>query len=409
MIRISNKKDCCGCSACAEKCPKQCITLKEDSEGFLYPLINQSQCIDCGLCEKVCPVINQSEKRLPLHTYAAINTNEDIRLQSSSGGIFTLLAEEVLAEKGVVFGACFDENWEVKHDYTESMEGLAVFRGSKYVQSQMGDNYKRVRNFLKQGRKVLFSGTPCQIVGLKRFLQKEYEDLLTVDFICHGVPSPKVWSMYLDETCGKIIEQSGKNSAFSALSNGKERFYIEAISFRYKILGWKKFSFLLKLNLDYIKGGKNSAGLCEPFSENIFMKGFLANLYLRPSCHQCAAKSGKSGSDITIADYWNIQQVMPEFDDDKGTGLVLINTSKGEKKYASFSAIESKETGYEEAQGRNGGFKEIVATHPQRQLFFEKLSQHVSITTLIKDTLKKSLQKQIQQKIKKVVRKIVYR
>ena len=229
MIDILNKKDCCGCSACVQKCPKQCISLKEDNEGFLYPQVNQQECISCGICKKVCPIINPNEKRTPLQIYAAINKNEEIRRQSSSGGIFTLLSEEILKEGGVVFGARFDENWEVKHDYTENVKGLVNFRGSKYVQSRIEDNYKKVETFLKQGRKVLFSGTPCQIAGLKRFLSKEYDNLLTVDFICHGVPSPKVWRLYLYETYRKIIKRGGKHTASSILSNSEGKSQIEDI------------------------------------------------------------------------------------------------------------------------------------------------------------------------------------
>lgn len=192
MIEIKDKKDCCGCSACVQKCPKQCISLKEDNEGFLYPEVDKSMCINCGLCEKVCPVLHQGESRKPLKVYAAKNQDEEIRRQSSSGGIFTLLAEKTIQDGGVVFGARFDEHWEVKHDYTETIEGLAAFRGSKYVQSRMEDNYRKAEMFLKQGRKVLFSGTPCQVAGLKRFLRKYYGNLLTIDMVCHGVPSPLV-------------------------------------------------------------------------------------------------------------------------------------------------------------------------------------------------------------------------
>ena len=210
MIDIKEKNNCCGCSACVQICPKQCISMAADNEGFLYPQVNSAICIDCGLCEKVCPVINQSAPREPLVVYAAKNNNEDIRLKSSSGGIFTLLAEKVIEEGGVVFGAKFDADWNVVHDYTETIEGLAAFRGSKYVQSIIGDNFKTAKQFLNNGRKVLFSGTPCQIAGLKKYLRKEYDNLLTVDVVCHGVPSPMVWRDYLDYKRAK--RAAGKNT-----------------------------------------------------------------------------------------------------------------------------------------------------------------------------------------------------
>ena len=213
MINIEDKKQCCGCSACVQRCPKQCIVMKEDEEGFLYPVADKDVCIDCNLCEQVCPVLRQREEREPLDVYAAFNKNEEVRMQSSSGGVFTALAESIIKEGGVVFGARFNEDWEVVHDYVETVEGLSAFRGSKYVQSRIGCTFSQAEQFLKQGRKVLFSGTPCQIAGLKLFLRKEYENLLSVDFICHGVPSPGVWRQYLNEFIALMGNK--KNSVFS--------------------------------------------------------------------------------------------------------------------------------------------------------------------------------------------------
>ncbi|GHV67888.1 hypothetical protein AGMMS49928_05970 [Spirochaetia bacterium] len=196
---VPDKTQCTGCHACYAVCPVCCIVMREDAEGFVYPEIEIEKCTKCGLCEKICPALNQGNERRPLHVYAAKNTNETIRAASSSGGIFTLLAETIINEGGVVFGARFNEQWEVIHDYTETIDGLAAFRGSKYVQSRIGDTYTQARDFLVAGRRVLFSGTPCQIAGLKNFLQKDYENLLAVDLVCHGVPSPAVWRKYLTE------------------------------------------------------------------------------------------------------------------------------------------------------------------------------------------------------------------
>lgn len=238
MINILDKKDCCGCASCAQVCPKQCISMNEDCEGFLYPKVDSAVCVDCGLCEKVCPVINKGYTIVPLATYAAKNKDEKIRYKSSSGGVFTLIAEQILADGGVVFGARFNENWEVIHDYAETVEGLEAFRGSKYVQSVIGDNYKYAKQFLLEGRNVLFSGTPCQIAGLKKFLRKEYENLLTVEVVCHGVPSPKVWRDYLQYKRAQHVV--GKNTVSSSID---ELPMITGISFRDKISGWKKFGF----------------------------------------------------------------------------------------------------------------------------------------------------------------------
>lgn len=302
MIKIKDKKDCCGCASCVQACPKQCISFKEDEQGFSYPSVNEKDCIDCGLCEKVCPVLNQNEKRKPLKVYAAINPNEEVRLKSSSGGIFSMIAETVINEGGVVFGARFDENWEVMHDYTETIEGLEVFRGSKYVQSRIGNTYKQTRDFLKVGRKVLYSGTSCQIAGLKKFLRKEYENLLTVDVVCHGVPSPKIWKNYL------------------CYINPKKEI-ITYINMRNKSRGWSRYSYIIKTKCSV---------LYDDFaSKSLFLQGFTWNLYLRPSCYNCPSKSGRSYSDITLSDNWGAQESSPELYDDKGTSAVLINTENG--------------------------------------------------------------------------------
>lgn len=354
MIHILDKHNCCGCAACVQACPKQCISFNEDEQGFRYPLVDESLCIDCGLCEKVCPVIHQSDAKKPLKVYAAQNPNEEIRLKSSSGGIFTLLAEAVIDEGGVVFGARFDKNWEVEHGYTESKEGLEAFRGSKYLQSRTGETYKQARDFLKAGRKVLYSGTSCQIAGLKKFLRKEYENLITVDVVCHGAPSPLVWRTYLDDFKKCPKGTAGKNSVCSSLN---EMPVITGISFRDKSTGWKKYGFVLRgksasqadkntVLSSVNTGEKHDVLLHETLDKNLFMQVFLKNLCLRPSCSACPAKSGKCGSDITLADYWGIWNYYPEWDDDKGTSLVLINTLKGSVFFKPLS-MKACETSYE--------------------------------------------------------------
>lgn len=223
------RQACCGCGACVQKCPVGCIMMREDREGFLYPEVDKESCVGCKVCEEVCPSVHPKEPRMPLRVYAAKNEDEAVRLQSSSGGIFTALAGKIIDNHGVVFGARFNEEWEVVHGYVETKEGLSVLRGSKYVQSRIGESYKQAEEFLKTGRFVLFSGTPCQIAGLKLFLKKEYANLFTVDFICHGVPSPKVWRKYL---C-KFTD----NQCTMQMGGG-----ISDIQFRDKTYGWKKFS-----------------------------------------------------------------------------------------------------------------------------------------------------------------------
>ncbi len=336
MIHILDKHSCCGCEACVQTCPKHCISFEEDEEGFRYPEVDGTSCIDCGLCEKVCPVLHQAESITPLHVYAAKNKCEEELMASSSGGLFILIAKKIISEGGVVFGAKFNEKWEVEHAYAETEEGLKAFMGSKYVQSRIGNCYKEAKTFLLSRRKVLFTGTSCQIAGLKNFLGKDYDNLLTVDVICHGVPSPKVWRKYLEEMKDKARRAKNSVSFHSILSSRKampsdgEGWSIEGISFRDKRLGWKKYSFVLTLAESSDEGKQNTVSFSRMHREDSYMRLFLSDLILRPSCYQCPAKGGKSQSDLTIADFWGIEKILPDFYDERGVGLFIVNTSIGQ-------------------------------------------------------------------------------
>ncbi len=346
MIIIKSKYDCCGCGACAQRCPHNAIELTQDNEGFLYPQIDESICIDCGLCERVCPIINQELPSEPIKTFAAKNNDENIRQQSSSGGIFTLLATKVINNGGGVFGAIFNAKWEVEHDYTDTIEGLAKFRGSKYVQSKIGNNYILAEEYLKDGKQVLFSGTPCQISGLKRFLRKEYENLICVDIICHGVPSPFIWQKYIEQY------------------NPTE---LSSISFRDKTNSWKRYEVVIRQEKKTI--------IREDIGKNIYMKLFLSDLCLRPSCSNCNSKSGKSKSDITIADFWGIQHLHPDFDDDKGCNLVLINSEKGLNLFNKLEC-DKIETDFNTAIKYNPSYFKSVAEPKYRKYFFDYFDKY---------------------------------
>lgn len=348
MIDIKNKQDCCGCSACAQRCPKQCITMAENEEGFFYPQVDTSKCVDCHLCEKVCPVINQGEARTPLEVYAAKNSDDDVRFKSSSGGIFTLLAEQTIKDGGVVFGACWDKEWNVKHDCVDNISDLQIFRSSKYLQSVIGDSYLKTEQFLKTGRKVMFTGTPCQIAGLKHFLRKEYNNLLAVEMICHSVPSPGVWQQYLTTRLHTLKWEKSD---------------IRNISFRDKNTGWKTYSFVIV--------NKNGNILTELSSKNAFMRGFLADLYTRPSCHACPAKQLRSGSDITLGDFWGIESLMPEIDDDKGVSAIIVNSDKGKQVLHNID-IELYEVQYDKLTTRNPALVKSFPITPKRTEFFKE-------------------------------------
>ncbi len=298
-------KDCTGCSACAQICPKNCIGMLSDNYGFLYPHVNNDICVNCGICEKNCPVLNKSEQEAPINTdcYAAKTNEETIRKQSSSGGIFSVIAEKVLKDNSIVYGAAFDENFIVKHIGISSVDDLDLLRRSKYVQSDLNDSFITIERNLNDGKTVLFTGTPCQVEGLLSYFKKPYDNLITMDFVCHGVPAPNVWEHY------KTLLEKRYNSS------------ITNINFRDKSLGWKIFSLRVEL--------ENGNVYCCTFGNDPYIKAFLANMDLRNSCYSCKFKNTRHKSDITVADYWGIDKIAPEIDDDKGLSLLLVNTEKG--------------------------------------------------------------------------------
>ena len=364
MIHIISKEQCCGCSACLHICPKHSISFKEDNEGFLYPEVDVNTCIDCGICEKVCQVINQNEERLPLKVLAAKHPDDEIRMSSSSGGIFTLLADQIIDEGGVVFGAKFDKKWEVVHSFAETKEDLVPFRGSKYVQSRIGDAYVKAEEFLKSGRKVMFTGTPCQIAGLKRYLRNEYENLLAVDLVCHGVPSPMVWKKYFEEE----TTRQGTIAGNANLLSSQDVLIPAVVNFRDKSTGWQTYSVTLKYSST--SDEQEEIAVCSSaFYNNIYMQAFLSNLSLRPSCYSCVAKAGRSGADITIGDFWGIENVLSKEDDDKGVSLVLIWEKD---KIYDFNA-NLQEVVYADAIRGNACICDSVAIPVNRLYFFKNL------------------------------------
>lgn len=402
MIKITDKLKCCGCSACVQVCPQQCISFDEDKQGFRYPMVDISKCIKCGLCEKVCPCLTQNKPLKPQKVYAAINKNDEIRNESSSGGMFTFLAESVINKGGVVFGARFNEKWEVIHDYTETIQGLDAFRGSKYVQSVVGTSYIDAQRFLKSGRRVLFSGTPCQIAGLKHFLRKDYENLLTVDVVCHGVPSPLVWRTYLKETNKKIRAKrvDGKNTVLSDVSL-KEMPVITGISFRDKTNGWKKYGFVIHNTIKEL--------VHTPHYEDSYFKGYLNSLYSRPICHNCMFKSGCGNSDLSIADFWGVDKVLPDFYDDKGCSLVLVNTSKGVQSLSENRQLAIAEVSYDSILKHNSAIVKSHLKHKNSEKFYRLLFKRKSVTFAVERCLSDNLYKRIIKIIKSIIKRILHR
>lgn len=384
MIKLNSKDRCCGCYACYNSCQKHCIEMETDEEGFWYPLVKQDQCINCGLCERACPVLHpQIGINKPL-AYAAINNNEAIRYASSSGGVFSLIAEHVLNQGGAVYGAAFDETFDVCHQVVCSVDELAKLRGSKYVQSKIGNTYQSARDRLEQGTPVLFCGTPCQVNGLKSFLQKAYANLICMDFICHGVPSPLVWKKYVDIRCR---------------SDGGT---IQRITFRLKDQSWKLFA----ISFDYL----NETAYRKDFTQDMFMRGFLSDLYLRPSCYNCSFKTENRVSDFTLADFWGIEKILPEMDDDRGTSLVVIHSEKGERIFRAINdRIRYKKVNLAEVLNYNRSMVTSVPINKKRKKFFNELHKCDNIECLIDEHSTPGLIRSWLRLMKRMVKKAVGR
>ena len=360
---VIDKEKCTGCMACKNACPRNVITVVEDEKtGFLYPKINNNYCTTCGICKRVCPVENKLDENLnEIEVYACKNKDEKVRLESSSGGIFTLISNYILENNGVVFGAKFNEKFEVIHDCTENKEGLAEFRGSKYLQSKIGNSYKKVRDFLEKGRLVLFTGTPCQVEGLLTFLRKDYDNLYTQDIICHGVPSPKVWKKYLQYKIGKYKEIPKK------------------VNFRKKeIMGWNSYHVSFKFS----NSEENVHYVNDPY-----MKLFLKNIDLRETCYSCNFKRENRKSDITVADFWGINKVRPEMNDEKGTSAILINSRKGKRLFEKIiNEIDYTRENIEDIKRYNPSFVKSSIKDERREEFFIDL-ENISFEELMEKYL----------------------
>lgn len=376
MATVNNPfvEGCCGCGACLNVCPKNAISFREDAEGFAYPSVDEGKCIDCSLCVKVCQVLSPDVERLPLKVYAAKNRDLQERIQSSSGGMFLPLAREVLRLGGQVFGVEFSEDFRsARHACASDADGVKRFSGSKYIQSDTGRTYSQTKMFLENGVPVLYSGTPCQIAGLRKFLRKDYENLYTVDLVCHGVPSPGIWRRYMDETAPEGTA---------------------SVNFRDKVTGWKRFSLVMKDSSGKVLFSQRE-------DENVFMDGFLKNLYLRPSCYLCPARKGRSGSDLTIADYWHLKKTLPDFDDNTGVGLVLVNTAKGARLFDSVD-FERVETPYAPASAGNPAIENDFRPLKGREAFFRKAVRAKRIVPLIRKYTRDPFALRLRKRLKKL-------
>lgn len=328
MINIDKKEQCCGCSACGDICPKNAISYKNDNEGFLYPHIDSDKCIDCSLCEKVCPMIskaNNLDRNNKPKVYAAYSKDETIRLDSTSGGIHSVLALQMYDRKAYISGAIYNRDFSVSHIVSENKNLLPKIRSSKYIQSDSRGIYTQIKELLDNNKKVFFCGTPCQVQALYKFLKKDYDSLITCDFVCRGVNSPKVFLSYIN-----MLERQNKSK-------------VKGIKFKAKKWGWHNFSMRISF--------ENGTEYCKDRYHDPFFVGYLQyGNFVRPSCYNCPFKDIPQKSDITLGDFWGIEKFLPKLDQDRGTSLVMVNSKKGLVLFESIKDfIECKETHLENA------------------------------------------------------------
>lgn len=349
IVLFDKKENCCCCMACMNICPTQAITIKSDADGFEFPEINHDLCIKCELCNKVCAFQNiPVSSDTPIAAYAAINKNSEVLLDSASGGVFAALASLIFDKKGVVFGCAYNENMKPEHICVDNRVDVKKIQGSKYVQSNIGTTYSEVKRYLKDGRWVLFTGTPCQIAGLKSYIGNEYNKLITTDIICHGVPSVKFFKGYIkyleDKIKGEIID----------------------LKFRDKSKGWGHVEKVI-----YIKDEAVKEKLIQSFN-SYYHSYFLAGDILRESCYKCKYACGSREGDFTMGDYWGVEKVHSEIATKKGVSLFLVNSIKGKGlMYELSKYLELKESTFEQARKQNGPLNNSNTRTDKREIIFK--------------------------------------
>lgn len=340
---------CSGCGGCTQICPAGCIQIKKDAQGFYRATVEEDRCLNCGLCVKKCSMNRQQPQGQPLKSFAVYHKEEQIRRKSSSGGVFTALARQVLEAGGAVVGAAFDEEMHLRHTVAENEEQLQALRGSKYLQSNVTGVFPRVRGLLEEGRQVLFVGTPCQVAGLYTALGKRYENLLTCDLVCHGAPSAGLFEGYL-----AFLEKKYKGKVIG-------------YDFRSKDRANDRMSYTVKLTVQTAGGVKQHflSGDEEPYTMR-----FISGALQAESCYRCPYTSHSRVGDLTLADYWGYEQAHPELAQVIGVSLVLVNTAAGETLLAQAGALEKLPTTPERYLKRNNHLSAPAKAHPQRSRIY---------------------------------------
>lgn len=391
---LTNKEHhtCYGCRACEQACSTGAIQMKSNDEGFLYPVLDESLCVKCGLCEKVCPYSKEDLNGDEQQVFAAKHKSNETLMRSSSGGVFSALADFVLSKGGYVAGCVFDRDLKACHIISKDVKEIARMRGSKYVQSDMGDSYKKVKELLGKGLWVLFTGTPCQVAGLKSFLGKNYETLITADLICHGVPSPELFQQavgfYEKSDNGKVLSLSFRDKKYGGWSTCGE------------IKIQKKNKILIKHNT--------------PFNDYYYQYFIVKNSVYRMSCYSCKYATQNRVADITIGDFWNIADVFPDFDFKNGASVIILNTEAGKRV---FSEIKEnfiyRESDIETAKKGNGNLCHPSALPESRKTVYKRINEIGFAAAAKQDckirrfvpALKRMIPKDLKQTIKKFLKK----
>ena len=370
MKILENKKACCGCFACFNSCPVHAIEMLSDNEEFKYPVINEDICIQCNKCKQVCPILQQLKRNTQEKAYIAYASNEEERMSSSSGGAFAVFAKYILLSGGSVCGATYNEKMEVEHCIITSTEELYQLKGTKYVQSNVNNVYEQIRLLLKKDVNVLFSGTPCQVAGLKSFLRKDYDNLICIDLICHGVPSPEIWKDYL-----------------SSININKD---VKHVNFRYKNLDKKTTQIAYYLDDNSI--------VLEEKNDSLYMKGFIQNLYVRPSCFDCRFKGNNRMSDITIGDFWSAKEFHADMADDYGNSAIIIRSDKGQSLLEAVkNELVIKDATIKEVVTWNECLVESTKMNEKRKEFYERWRKE-PLQSILEDLTKKEMSEKAKEK-----------
>ena len=392
-INITSKEDCCGCTACANICPKHAITMEEDNEGFLYPKVDKGKCIDCGMCKKVCPILSKHHfNDFNQRAYLFQNKKEDVRNDSTSGGFYSSLGEYVINLGGVVFGASFSDDFKIVHSKADNIEELSKFRKSKYVQSNLKNIFQEVKMYLDNDIIVAFSGTPCQIFGLKKYLKKDYDKLITIDIMCHSVPSPLFFELYKHYILDKMKSK-----------------YIKRINFRDK----SKYGYKYSLMTVETENGTYSEGI----DTDPYLRAFFGDYSVRPSCYNCKFKTQRRISDITIWDCFNISEIDKTFDDDIGTTRLLVHSNKGLVLLNKLDNIKIKEINLNIAIDKVSEMSDSVRYNSKRDAFFEDINKdYICIEKYFRNNMKTKINSSIRKIlsitglyvfVKKIAKKVV--